>query len=195
MIIADAARRVPTFITYGNNILTGTALTIFNVILSTVSPPGVAINPVSGAANVIRVSTSAGTTGHYIRLSSPEVLISGNVYTYAWDVKADTAQFVQLMFQPAISNDYANFDLINGLATASSSGASPSIIDLGFGWRRIAVTFTAATGAAILNNVFLMFIGSGIDARFTSMVVTAGQEKSILACNPQFVTGNVANAV
>ena len=71
-------------------------------------------------------------------------------YTQSAYIKFYGQQFVQIYTNAAAGAAYCNFDLINGIAGTAAGGGSPvpNIQNVGNGWYRIALTFTAAAGAA-----------------------------------------------
>lgn len=85
---------------------------------------------------------------------------TGAVYTSSFYVKADGAQFVQLLWSGTASTEYANFDLSAGTVVQSTGTAT--IIAAGNGWYRISLTSTLA---AVSANAFCWMVNSGTATR------------------------------
>ena len=67
---------------------------------------------------------------------------SAATYTLSAFVKAGGFNYVQLLTAGTVSTAYANFDLVNGVVGTVSGGTS-AITNMGNGWYRVAMTFTA----------------------------------------------------
>ena len=154
----------------------------------------VAANPVSGAMNADRLTQSTNTTnphGMNVPPNQPNV-IQGQTYTFAVDFKSETQQYVQLITQSATGGTgFGNFDIVNSTVTAGNTFTT-AIRDLGNGWKRIAVTFVAASTTSAICRFNLIVTPTA--TRGMSETVATGNGKSVLACNAQLVDGSVANA-
>lgn len=105
----------------------------------------------STVCRIITEDTSTG--GHRVFQATTFSVTSGSAYSGHAYLKAGTQTIVQLTFQSALfsGSPYANFDLVNGVITASGGGATASIQAIGDGWYRCSITATAtATGGNVL---------------------------------------------
>lgn len=154
----------------------------------------VAANPVGGAVNVDRITQVANTSAHGIITPSAQGNVtSGQVYTFAADVKPETQNYLQLQCGSAINTGSVNFDLSStGTVSATSGGATGAVTSIGGGYFRCAMTFTAASTTGFVGKANL--IVSPTAARNPSEAVASGSEKSLLFTNAQAVAGSVANA-
>lgn len=156
--------------------------------------PDVAVNPISGVTNADRLSQSTGTSSPH-NMTTPSAaqggVTNGQTYTYAFDVKSETQQFVQLNMNSNINGGYANFDIINGTVIVSDT-FTPSIQDLGNGWKRIIVTFLCYSTTAFVGAFALPVTGTA--GRRANELVPNGSGKSLIVANAQLVAGTVANA-
>ena len=93
------------------------------------------------------IPTTAGSS-HYVSQSFS--LTSGNDYTLSFYLKENGYRYAQIIIGGAYSaDDYANFDLQDGVIGDVSTAATATIQDVGNGWFRCSCTFPAdatATG-------------------------------------------------
>jgi hypothetical protein len=119
-------------------------------------------------SNEVTRPTSASTTGldgetsgyalipttalssHYV--AQQFSLTSGNSYTFSFYLKQNGYRYIQIVVGGAYSaDDYANFDLQDGVVGNTSATATATIKDEGNGWFRCSCTFPAdatATGSS-----------------------------------------------
>jgi hypothetical protein len=134
-------------------------------------------NPLDGAVTADTITLSAGTTQKFL---TQVFVFSGNFTTSVY-LKAGTQQFLQLMLGTD-SAPFANFDLVNGTASATSSTAS--IVAVGNGWYRCSMSFTSVTGT----NVFITAADSLATPRFQPTASTG----TYIAFGYQLETGDIA---
>ena len=107
------------------------------------------------------IPTTAGSS-HYVAQSFS--LTSGNDYTLSFYLKENGYRYAQIIIGGAYSaDDYANFDLQDGVIGDVSTTATATIQDVGNGWFRCSCTFPADATAA--GNSGIGFIESLTDGR------------------------------
>lgn len=132
-----------------------TALGVASVVKNAVGPDGVA----SGAWTVTESSGTSGNQAAVAGAFTPTVA----VHTASVFVKAGTKSICQLFVSGAISNDYANFTLSgNGTVNQATTLANCAIQNVGGGWYRISMSFTAA---AVAGNIYVGPISATTDTR------------------------------
>jgi hypothetical protein len=134
-----------------------------------------------GAANVTANATVApdntltadklvedtATNTHITQPSPSPSYVTGTTYTYSVFAQAAERTFLQLRVSASASFS-ASFNLSTGVASQASAGTTPSVTNVGNGWYRCAVTFTATattTGATrigvMLNETTQSYTGDG----------------------------------
>jgi hypothetical protein len=134
-------------------------------------------NPLNGAVNADTITLTGATTQKFITQS---FVFSGN-YTTSVYLKAGTHQFVQLMLGTD-PTPFANFDLVNG--TASATGSTATIVSAGSGWYRCSMSFTSVIGTT----VFITAADSLATPRFQPTASTG----TYIAFGYQLETGDIA---
>ena len=134
-------------------------------------------NPLNGAVNADTITLTGATTQKFIAQS---FVFSGN-YTTSVYLKAGTHQFVQLMLGTD-PTPFANFDLVNG--TASATGSTATIVSAGSGWYRCSMSFTSVIGTT----VFITAADSLATSRFQPTASTG----TYIAFGYQLETGDIA---
>jgi hypothetical protein len=134
-------------------------------------------NPLNGALTADTITLSAGTTQKFL---AQDFIFSGNFTTSVY-LKAGTQQFLQLMLGTD-STPFANFDLVNG--TASATGSTASIVAVGNGWYRCSMSFTSVIGT----NVFITAADSLATPRFQPTASTG----TYIAFGYQLETNDIA---
>ena len=88
-----------------------------------------------------------GTTGvHYF--GQNVTLSSSLVYTFSFFIKANGVNYIQLLIDAG--SGYVNFDLLNGvIGNYSAPFSSPSIVSVGSGWYRCAVSLVNPANSSI----------------------------------------------
>jgi hypothetical protein len=108
---------------------------------ATVTPS--AIQAPDGNTSGTYLEETAVTDNHFVRLSSSVTVISGATYTFSVFAKKAERNWVSLSCEDA-SGERSWFNLDTGsLGTKGSSHASYGIEDVGNGWYRCFVTYTA----------------------------------------------------
>jgi hypothetical protein len=150
--------------------------TTWNVVSMSVTPNTTA-NPLNAALTADTITLSAGTIQKYIEQG---IVLSGN-FTASVYLKAGTHQFVQFLLgtDPA---PFANFDLVNGTASATSSTAS--IVAVGNGWYRCSMSFTSVIGT----NIIML----GIDSLGATRFLPTASTGTYIAFGYQLETGDIA---
>ena len=92
-------------------------------------------------ADAIVAGTTSGTRSGVSKISTTISLGSNTVSVY---LKYYGVQYFQIWGGSTAWAGYANIDVLNGAVTAESS-ATTSIVDVGNGWYRVSVVFTATT--------------------------------------------------
>ena len=107
-----------------------------------------------GVSNSTKLTELAGTNTKLVTIDSVSYT-SGTTYTHSFFAKS-TSRYIQMYFSNSIfTNDYANFDLVNGVVGGKSGDVTSSIEDYGNGWLRCIATIVAPlTGAA--SNLLLL---------------------------------------
>jgi hypothetical protein len=114
---------------------------------------------------LVEDTTAANT--HITRPSPDPSYVTGTTYTYSVFAQAAERTFLQLRVSASASFS-ASFNLSTGVASQATAGTTPSVTNVGNGWYRCAVTFTAtatAIGAAriglMLNETTQSYTGDG----------------------------------
>jgi hypothetical protein len=128
-----------------------------------------------GTMTADTVTADAGTSLH--TLSQISASVAGTQRVFSCFVKANTHNFVQLMFGTDV-NAFANFNVTAGSGAVGTVGsaATASIVDAGNGWYRCIITTSSATASA---TVFIPLVSSATAARFETWT-TAGTESVFL---------------
>ena len=134
-------------------------------------------NPLDGAVNADTITFGAGTTQKFV---AQAISLNGN-YTISVYLKAGTHQFAQILLGTD-PTPFANFDLVNG--TASASGSTATIVSAGNGWYRCSIAFSTSTG----NSVFILASDSLATSRFQITSSTG----TLIAFGYQLETGDIA---
>ncbi|AUV91015.1 TPA: hypothetical protein I8622_005923 [Klebsiella oxytoca] len=97
-------------------------------------------------ASPFNESTDSADTVHYMQENATPAATVGSPITFSIFAKANTASVIQLVALGAVSTtQFANFDLINGMRTRSSSGVlQTSMRKYKNGWYRLSITITPA---------------------------------------------------
>jgi hypothetical protein len=152
----------------------------FNTTWATASvsvTPNTTANPLNGALTADTITLTGATTQKFITQS----IIYGGSTTTSVYLKAGTHQFVQICLggDPAPS---ANFDLVNGTASATNSTAS--IVSVGGGFFRCSMAATSIIGTDII----ILAVDSLAAARFASTASTG----TFIAFGAQVEVGDIA---
>jgi hypothetical protein len=119
-------------------------------------PTGTAVAGPSGVANAIQL-----TSNGYYQFGSRAIIPTGATYTISYYIKSFGLQYIQCPFNPGdvAGSVYANFDIINGLVTATY-GVTATITPAANGYFRVAVTY-AFTGPTTGQQVYFWTIATG----------------------------------
>jgi len=134
-------------------------------------------NPLNGAINADTITLTGATTQKFVN----QAFVFSGTYTTSVYLKAGTHQFVQLMLGTD-PTPFANFDLVNGTASATSSTAT--IVAAGGGWYRCSMSFTSVLGTT----VFITAADSLATPRFQPTASTG----TYIAFGYQLETGDIA---
>jgi hypothetical protein len=134
-------------------------------------------NPLNGVVNADTITLTGATTQKYVA----QAFVLNGTYTTSVYLKAGTHQFVQLMLGTD-PTPFANFDLVNGTASATSSTAT--IVAAGGGWYRCSMSFTSVLGTT----VFITAADSLATPRFQPTASTG----TYIAFGYQLETGDIA---
>ena len=108
-----------------------------------------------GVSNSTKLTELAGTNTKLVTIDSVSYT-SGTTYTHSFFAKS-TSRYIQMYFSNSIfTNDYANFDLVNGVVGGKSGDVTSSIEDYGNGWFRCIATIAAPVSAAASNLLLLI---------------------------------------
>jgi hypothetical protein len=113
-----------------------------------------------GTLDADTVLANGGASSTRTLQSSSITVTSGSSYTLTFYAKKNTNNFIQLFTSSIFGGMFANFDLNSGvvgtLGTISGSNPTSSIIPVGNGWYRCAITLTAASGGVGQCGVYLV---------------------------------------
>ncbi|EOY5009979.1 hypothetical protein ACP5F4_005265, partial [Klebsiella oxytoca] len=134
---------------------TWTKTNVSTVAAKTTAPDG---NPTASPFN--ETTDSSDLIHSMLENATPAATI-GSPVTFSIYAKANTASIIQLVAQGAVATpQYANFDLVNGVRTRSSTGIlQTSVRKFKNGWYRISITITPTVAAspqftlALINDV------------------------------------------
>lgn len=99
-----------------------------------------------GVSNATEIIENSSTAQHFIGDSLS--LTSGTAYSVSVYAKKNTRSVLQISPSAShIAASYANYDLENGVVSASGGSVTTSIEDAGDGWYRCVLTFTATSTA------------------------------------------------
>lgn len=129
---------------------------------------------------------AATTAQHGIVTSTSYANVAGNVYISSFYAKAGARSFVQLLTNWAISLEYANFDLVNGIFSQSSAGVG-AMVSVGDGWYRCSIKYTSLSSTTAV--VYCMIGVSLADVRYKSYVGDGVSNVYIDAHQHEDVTG------
>jgi len=132
------------------------------------------------------ILAGTGTVSRFARAAPATSTSTTN--TFSVFVKYVDKQFIQLVWNGAFSNDYANFDLINGTVTAGVY-SSASIVNEGNGWWRISLT---STGVSTPIQSFIWAIDTNTAIRAANSTSTG--TNSYLLWNSQLEAGSSATS-
>ena len=155
-----------------------------------------------GGTGAALVTANGVLAAHSIRSTvfTPVAYTLGQVYTLSCLVKKGTQSLIQFGGPGSAFNplNYANFDLDTATVLGSVAVDSASILSLGNGWYRLAITMTATASASGATGL-LAHIASGTDIRgstnslATTFYVTGAQQEAGAVASSPIVT--VASAV
>ena len=132
-------------------------------------------------------ATGSGSLSHLIYQNL--AFTSGTAYTLSVFAKANTSNFIQLVFSgDFVANSYANFNLSNGTITASAN-LTPKIESMGNGWYRCSISATA--GATATNSQIIYLINSGTASRGQSFTASG---ESVYLWGGQFEASSYATS-
>ena len=108
-------------------------------------------------ARTVQTGVDASANRHRLIQQFTSTVIGGNTYTFSIYAKKNQHSWIQVNFTANFSvNDWANFDLENGVIGNTGTGAIASIEDVGDGWYRLWITGTAITTGAATNSEILV---------------------------------------
>jgi hypothetical protein len=100
-----------------------------------------------GTTTAARIASNAGTA--LKAFGQPIVPVSGSPYTYDIYLKYNTQRYIQFYFDGS-ANNYANFDIQNGVVgTKGSAVSSATITPAANGYYRLVVTMPLTSGSSI----------------------------------------------
>ena len=134
-------------------------------------------NPLNGGLTADTITLGAGTIQKYIEQG---IVLSGN-FTASVYLKAGTQQFIQFLLGTD-ATPFANFDLVNG--TASATGSTATIVSAGSGWYRCSMSFTSTIGT----NVIML----GIDSLGATRFLPTASTGNFITFGYQLETGDIA---
>ena len=151
----------------------------------------------SAGSSVVAAGTHNGSTAWLFTESASDLRhrVNSTVFTRPAGsalvarvrVKANGRQFIQILFNIGISGLHQNFDLEN-LTFAGSAGLSPTITDVGDGWRELTLFYPAAASG---NGSF--FIGGASSLAMARDLSYLGDGTSgFLIAQPQVTFGDLA---
>jgi hypothetical protein len=126
-----------------------------------------AANPLTGTTTADTITADAASNFHLITQS---ITYSANENTVSVYVKANG--YTWFLIDPSITNAFGYFNVTTGAVGTKGSACTTSISNVGGGWYRCSVTFTASAGAAICNFSIRnadnggAFLGDGVSGFF-----------------------------
>lgn len=115
---------------------------------------------------------NTATTGHQAGFGSTIGYVSGTTYVASMFLKKGTCDKVQIFLSASVvttADAYANFDLTNGIVTATGAGANSAAVQpLANGWYRCSLRFTA--NATATNAVLACTLSTGLEGRAPSSI-------------------------
>jgi len=160
----------------------------------------VTANTTTAPNGTLTADTFAGNgvnDGHYFRANAP--INSGTAYTLSIYAKKNTNNFLQITYALGFgTNEYANFDLNNGVTGTIGSGATATITNVGDGWYRCTVTATATSSTTSIAIAYAL-ITSATSARVetntlsTSVFIWGAQLNIGSTAKPYFPTTDRLN--
>jgi len=157
-------------------------------------------NSTTAPNGTLTADTFAGngvSDGHYIRANAPINL--GTTYTLSIYAKKNTNNFLQITYALGFgTNEYANFDLNNGVTGTIGSGATATITNVGDGWYRCTITSTATSSTTSIAIAYAL-ITSATSARVetntlsTSVYIYGAQLNIGSTAKPYFPTTDRLN--
>jgi hypothetical protein len=126
-----------------------------------------AANPLTGTTTADTITADAANNFHLITQS---ITYSANENTVSVYVKANG--YTWFLIDPSITNAFGYFNVTTGAVGTKGSACTTSISNVGGGWYRCSVTFTASAGAAICNFSIRnadnggAFLGDGVSGFF-----------------------------
>jgi len=157
-------------------------------------------NTTTAPNGTLTADTFAGNgvnDGHYFRANAP--INSGTAYTLSIYAKKNTNNFLQITYALGFgTNEYANFDLNNGVTGTIGSGATATITNVGDGWYRCTVTATATSSTTSIAIAYAL-ITSATSARVetntlsTSVFIWGAQLNIGSTAKPYFPTTDRLN--
>lgn len=150
----------------------------------------VGLDPVNGQNVADRIIENSGTSAHNIA-SANISFTSAQPYTFSVYGKAETGQFIQLLYGSAAfgSNAWADFDVLNGVVGTVDISATAAISNAGNGWWRCSLTSTASATVAAAAAIFCA--NSNTMTRALSYAGSPSQTR--LLADAQVETGSTAN--
>jgi hypothetical protein len=142
----------------------------------------------NGQVTADTLAEDTTTAGHGYLDASASV-VSGTTYTFSVYLKAGTATIAQLTGRATsfgAANNWANYDLVNGVVGAKGSTTTASIQSVGNGWYRCVATCAATSTTT--GGFAISFVDNDINAgRFPSYTAT---NKNLYAWGAQLEAGS-----
>jgi hypothetical protein len=148
-----------------------------------------------GTTTAESLTASAGTVNPYAYQAVTTV--NSSVYTFSIYVKKNTHDFVQIVLN-GVANGFANFNISSGVVGTLGAGgsATSSIVNVGNGWYRCIITYTAAgtTSAGYINLIGSATAGRGatFTAAGTESVYLWGQQLELGAFPTSYIPTTTA---
>jgi hypothetical protein len=119
---------------------------------------GAQANPVNGLFNAQKLMEDTANSGHQINQAATT---SANPFTFSVYAKAAGRNFVALGITDSGSTvRISYFDLANGVTATVATGITASIVSIGNGWYRCAVTVAAAFAGSNLLRIYATNVGN-----------------------------------
>ena len=126
-----------------------------------------AANPLTGTTTADTITADAANNFHYINQS---ITYAAGEVTVSVYVKANG--YTWFLIDSSITDAFGYYNITTGVVGTKGSACTTSITDVGSGWYRCSVTFTATAGAANLNFSIRNadnggnFLGDGVSGLF-----------------------------
>ena len=134
-----------------------------------------------GNTTADKITATASTAIHYIEKTGYSVS-SSTVYTTSVFAKYGTHRYMQLTGNSEAAGVYGNFDLLSGVVGSVGASTTSQITNVGGGWYRCSITYTATTTAS---RPLILMVSSSASIRAESNTLTTGDHFLVWGCQQE----------